>query len=186
MSQTWSNIDLIVIDDGSTDDSPDLIRSYYEKRGGFRFIVRGNKGLLKTLNEGLTLARGEFFCELASDDYFPLDSLEIRARYLLAHPLSVAVFGDGIIVQGNALTDETFCGEKRRCMLAKSDPIPDMLKGCLPVFSTGLVRTELLRRIGGFDDETFRYYEDLDTPIRLSLAGKLSMVNFPVIFRRLV
>lgn len=184
LDQSWPEVDLIVIDDGSKDGSPEVIQNLLERRGGFRFIARENRGLLKTLNEGLAMARGEFFCELASDDFFPPDSLEKRVRFLLEHPVCVAVFGDGNIVQGDVPTDEAFCGEKRRRMFEKDDPVPDMLNGCLPVFSTGLVRIEVLRLAGGFDEGTFRYYEDLDTPVRLALAGKLGCIEEPVIFRR--
>lgn len=182
--QTWPQVDLIVIDDGSRDDSPEEIQKLLDRRGGFRFVARENRGLLKTLNEGLALARGEFLCELASDDDLPPDSLEKRARFLLEHPECVAVFGDGFIVRGDVPTNETFLGERRRRALAKDDPIPDMLNGGSPVFSTGLVRTDVLRRAGGFDDGTFRYYEDLDTPIRLALAGKIGFIDEAVICRR--
>lgn len=184
LDQTWPQVDLIVIDDGSKDGSPEAIAQLFEARGGFRFIARENRGLLKTLNQGLSLARGKFFCELASDDYFPPDSIEKRVRFLLEHSECVAVFGDGVIVRGDVLSDETFCGEKRKRMLQKDDPIPDMLKGCLPVFSTGLLRTEVLRQVGGFDEENFHYYEDLDTPIRLSLVGRLGVIDSLVICRR--
>jgi GT2 family glycosyltransferase len=59
-----------------------------------------------------------------------------------------------------------------------------MLQGALPVFSTGLFRTDILREIGGFDEENFRFYEDLDTPIRLALAGRFGFIDASVICRR--
>lgn len=184
LDQSWPSVDLIVIDDGSKDGSAEEIRRLHARRGGFNFIARENKGLLHTLNEGLSLARGEFFCELASDDYFPPDSIELRVKYLQDHPGCVAVFGDGILVRGEVLTNETLIDGKRQQMFAVPDPIPHMLTGALPVFSTGLIRTGLLREVGGFDQLTFRYYEDLDTPIRLALAGRLGFMDAPVIYRR--
>lgn len=184
LTQDWSNIDLIVIDDGSTDGSPDLIRRYHEKRGGFRFIARENRGLLKTLNEGLGLAEGEFFCELASDDYFPPDSIRTRACFLRDHPECIAVFADGVIVVDGKVVEQSFLDDKRRNLLLSKDPIPDMLKGVLPVFSTGLIRRNVLQAIGGFDDKTFRYYEDLDTPLLLAIGGRLDFIDAKVICRR--
>lgn len=183
LAQELTDLDLIVIDDGSQDGSAELIRELWEKRGGFRFIARENRGLLRTLNEGLHLARGEFFCELASDDYFPPGSLQRRIDYLRDSDC-VAVFADGVIVQGTSPTAERFLPRQRRQMLAADDPIPAMLNGHLPVFSTGMIRTEVLRRVGGFDEENFRFYEDLDTPIRLALAGRFGFVDVPVICRR--
>jgi alpha-1,3-rhamnosyltransferase len=184
LSQSWQKIDLIVIDDGSRDGSPEVIRKYYEARGDFRFIARENRGLLKTLNEGLGLARGELFCELASDDYLPVDSVEQRVTYLQEHPECVAVFGDGYRVENEVLTDQRFVDERRRRLFSSKDPVPEMLGGALPVFSTGLIRRQALLAIGGFDDRTFHYYEDLDTPILLSLEGRLGFVDAPLICRR--
>lgn len=184
LDQDWPEIDLIVIDDGSKDGSPEVIRRLHETRGGFRFVARENRGLLKTLNEGLQFARGEFFCELASDDYFPVDSVKLRVKYLQEHPECVAVFGDGTLVKNDIAVENTLLDEKHRRIFSLPDPIPDMLNGALPVLSTGLVRRESLLAIGGFDEHTFRYFEDLDTPILLALQGRLGLVDAPVICRR--
>lgn len=184
LNQSWPHVDLIVIDDGSKDGSPEIIQRLLDQRGGFRFVARENRGLLKTLNEGLRLARGEFFCELASDDYFPPDSIEKRVRFLLEHPECVAVFGDGFRVVNDAVVDQSFLDEGRRQVLLATDPIPGMLEGKLPVFSSGLVRCAALKSISGFDDQMFRYYEDLDTPILLALEGRLGFIATQVICRR--
>lgn len=184
LEQSWPHIDLVVIDDGSRDGSCQVIQELHNRLGGFRFIARENRGLLKTLNEGLALSRGELICELASDDYFPSDSIEKRVRFLLAHPECVAVFGDGFRVVEDVVVNETFLDDERRQVLSSRDPIPKMLEGKLPVFSTGLVRRQALMDIGGFDDRTFRYYEDLDTPILLAQQGRLGFIDTQVIFRR--
>lgn len=178
------DLDLIVIDDGSKDGSSEIIREFHRKRGGFRLIARENQGLIRTLNEGLRLARGEYFCELASDDYFPHESLRLRSDYLRSHPECVAVFADGVMVHGTSRTSERLLDPKRRRMLVEDDPIPAMLNGHLPVFSAGLFRTEALRLAGGFDEETFRFYEDLDTPIRLARLGRFGFIDAPLICRR--
>jgi len=60
LDQTWRDLDLIVIDDGSTDGSADLIEQIKRGGGGFRFVRRENRGLIKTLNQGLQMAKGKF------------------------------------------------------------------------------------------------------------------------------
>jgi GT2 family glycosyltransferase len=104
--------------------------------------------------------------------------------YLQEHPECVAVFGDGYRVENDVQTDQRFIDERRRRLFSSQDPVPEMLEGALPVFSTGLIRRQALLAIGGFDDRTFRYYEDLDTPVLLSLQGKFGFVDAPVICRR--
>ncbi len=184
LNQTHSEIDLIVIDDGSSDNSPEVIADVHLKFGGFRYIARENRGLLHTLQEGLMLGRGEFFCEIASDDFFPPDSLEKRVEFLRNNPDYVAVFGDGISVRGENLTEERLVSKRRRQIFENKDPIPEMLQGALPIFSTGLIKRHSLLALGGFDCDTFRYYEDLDTPVLLSLHGQIGFIDAPVIYRR--
>ncbi len=184
LKQSHPEIDLIVIDDGSKDDSPQVIADLYREYGGFRYIARENRGLLHTLQEGLMLGRGECFCEIASDDFFPEHSLEKRVDYLEKNPDVVAVFGEGILVRGETLTEEGLVDSRRRRIFAVEDPIPGMLAGALPVFSTGLIRRQTLIDMGGFDAGTFRYYEDLDTPVLLALQGRFGFIDAPVICRR--
>lgn len=184
LAQTWSQVDLIVIDDGSSDGSAELIQTFWEERGGFTYLRRENRGLIQTLNQGLELAKGQYFCELASDDYLPVDSLEKRATFLNNHQDCVAVFADGYMVWDEQETKERFLDEKRRRLFDQNDPIPDLLRGTLPVFATGLFLTSILREVGGFDCETFRYYEDLEMPVRLCQKGRVGFLDEPVFFRR--
>lgn len=183
LAQTWPDIDLIVIDDGSTDDSFDIISRFHKERGGFRFVSRDNKGLVHTLNQGLRMAEGEFFTELSADDFLPPDSIERRVTYLQGHPECVAVFGDELLVEGHELTNRTVMREKHRRMFGKADPIPDILRGAFPLFPTGLIRRKQFLDVGGFDPRLC-HYEDLDTPVRLALVGRLGCLDDPVIFRR--
>lgn len=184
LAQTWPQVDLIVIDDGSSDGSAELIQTFWEQRGGFTYLRRENRGLIQTLNQGLELAKGQYFCELASDDYLPFDSLEKRATFLNNHQDCVAVFADGYMVWDERETKERFLDEKRRRLFDQKDPIPDLLRGTLPVFATGLFLTSSLREVGGFDYESFRYYEDLEMPVRLCQKGKVGFLDEPVFFRR--
>lgn len=184
LDQDWPDIDLIVIDDGSTDGSAELIQELYEKRGGFRFVKRENQGLIKTLNQGLSLARGDYFCELASDDFFPADSIRKRVMAMQQKPGCAVVFADGVLIAGEVTTGQTLVRDKHRNMFAAEDPIPHMLQGALPVFSTGLFLTDALRNIGGFDDSSYQYYEDLEIPLRLCAMSKIDFLDDTVIYRR--
>jgi len=70
--QTYPNIELIIINDGSTDDSDEVIKKVIRQSLGrdIRYISRENKGVVYTRNEGMELATGEFICYLDADDYF--------------------------------------------------------------------------------------------------------------------
>lgn len=184
LQQDWPAIDLIVIDDGSTDNSPSVIKSFHDKHGGFRYISRENRGLVNTLTEGLSLVKGKYFCELASDDFLPENSISSRVAFLEKKPEHIAVFTDGLIIQKNKITDERLINVERHAMFHSEDPIPSIIQGKGPIFATGLFNTEKFISIGGFDNENFRFYEDLDTPIRICLDGEIGFINEPLFFRR--
>jgi alpha-1,3-rhamnosyltransferase len=179
LTQDWPHIDLIVIDDGSTDRSPQILSDLYREKGGFRFISRPNKGLIKTLNEGLTIAEGEFFCLLASDDYLPPGSLSSRASFLLENPECVSVFGDALQLTEDKVSNQPVMDVKRRRLFELADPIPEFIRGVNLPIHTLMARTEILKNIGGFDLR-YQYCEDLDPQLLLYLAGPIKFIDVPV------
>lgn len=70
LQQTYKNIELIIIDDGSTDKSLDIITKY---RDSAKIVSRKNKGIVYTRNEAIQLAKGRYLCFLDADDYFDQD-----------------------------------------------------------------------------------------------------------------
>lgn len=86
LNQTYSNIELIVVNDGSTDNSEKVILSYNEKfknKGvSFIYIYQENKGLAGAINSGLKKVTGEYLCWPDSDDYLEPESIEKRVNVL--------------------------------------------------------------------------------------------------------
>jgi alpha-1,3-rhamnosyltransferase len=86
VNQTYQNIQFIVIDDGSKDNSPAILQKLQEQYG-FYLECRTNHGLVKTLNYALkNLTTGKYVCILDSDDYFVLDKIEKQVAMLELHP----------------------------------------------------------------------------------------------------
>ena len=81
VNQTYENIELIVIDDGSKDASPQIIEEL-SKKYNFKFIHRSNKGLSATLNEGIRLSQGKYISVCASDDKLKLDKIEKQVKFM--------------------------------------------------------------------------------------------------------
>ena len=92
MSQQGVSFELVVIDDGSTDSSPDILERL-QREFGFTYIRRETRGVVATMNELLSLARGKFFCSFASDDIMPADRLKVQSDYLKNHSRCKACFG---------------------------------------------------------------------------------------------
>ena len=86
VEQNYSNIELIVIDDGSKDSSPSILQAL-QKEYGFYLELRTNHGLVKTLNYALkNLVHGKYVCILDSDDYWALDKIKQQVTVMEEHP----------------------------------------------------------------------------------------------------
>lgn len=73
LCQTYDNFELIIVDDGSTDNSRDVIRSYSDQR--IHFITQKNQGQAAAFNAGFNSSKGEIICFLDSDDYWMPDKI---------------------------------------------------------------------------------------------------------------
>ena len=100
LAQTYSNIELIVIDDGSPDNTAAVLQHLHDEAKNtarpFTFIAKKNSGLSDTLNQALALATGKYICQFGSDDIMLPEKTAIQVAFMEAHP-DVAVCG------GNAL-----------------------------------------------------------------------------------
>lgn len=109
LTQTYPNIEFIIVNDGSTDESDSIIRQYEHKfiERGFRFVYycQINKGLGAAIDAGLKLFTGEYLCWPDADDYLETDSIEERVNYLEAHPEYAIVTSDAYIRDYNNLGD---------------------------------------------------------------------------------
>lgn len=74
LKQTYEKLEIVIIDDGSKDNSPDIIRNYHDPR--IKFIEQENHGAHNTINRGLNMALGEYLCILNSDDEFHSDRIK--------------------------------------------------------------------------------------------------------------
>jgi glycosyltransferase involved in cell wall biosynthesis len=85
-AQTFKDFELIVIDDGSTDNSCDIL-NHLNRKYDFTFITQENMGLARTFNKGIQqYARGKYFTFCASDDYWLPQKLEKQVSFLEQHP----------------------------------------------------------------------------------------------------
>lgn len=82
LDQSMSDLELIVIDDGSSDNSPKLLAELARKDGRVQFFARANKGAADTINEGIARARGQWIGIINSDDLYPDNRLELLLEAL--------------------------------------------------------------------------------------------------------
>ena len=103
LAQTFTDFEFIIIDDGSTDSSPEIVRSYADERIRF-YQNEHNMGVSATLNRGLELAKGEYIARMDSDDISLPERFAKQVEYMDAHPECV-VLGTSIIKFGDSLNE---------------------------------------------------------------------------------
>lgn len=161
--QTYENLEVIIIDDGSTDGSHDLILEL-QKKYNFKYIHRPNKGLIKTLNEALEIAKGEYICWGGSDDIFLKDKAERQVAFLKENPDFVLCYGKMTFInnQGGII-------KNAKSKHSRSGFVFDsLLQRCFITLPTVMIKTSIIREFGGFDERFFLE----DYPLWLKISKK--------------
>lgn len=111
LSQTYNNIELIFVDDGSFDKTKDIVDDYMkkfkEKNIEFKYLYQENQGLAGAVNYGLKHVTGDYLTWMDSDDILKEDSIEMKVEFLNNHPDIVWLRGEGEIVNEDDLTTPT-------------------------------------------------------------------------------
>lgn len=92
--QTYENWECIVVDDGSTDNTRDIVYRYISKDNRFKYIYQTNKGLSAARNTGIKNAKGDYLQFLDADDLIEKRKLELQLNYFLQYPDVGIVYGD--------------------------------------------------------------------------------------------
>lgn len=177
IDQTYENIELIIIDDGSKDNSvhkiQEMIPLCEERFVRFEFRFRPNKGLSATLNEALEWCNGKYFSAIASDDQMLRDKTLIQVKYLEEHNQVCAVMGAVNWIDSNSII------VSRRPLLNKKYSFEEifLLKQNLNV-CTQMAHLDIIKSVGGYKDGFI--IEDWYMWLKLAKLG--GIVNIPYYF----
>lgn len=176
LSQTVAPQEIIVVDDGSTDDTPSIVRALGPR---VRYYPQRNSGVSVARNEGARVARGEFIAYLdADDEWFP-SKLEVQLERLASKPEAIASFMSVIRV------DET-SGQEVTLKYRFSDDLVErlLLESCIVGHSSSvLIRRTALQDLGGFSKE-FSQCADWDMWLRLADSGPVDVVEEALVLYR--
>lgn len=166
LQQTYRNIELLVVDDGSSDDSVLRIQRLQEKHG-FDFREQKNQGLVRTLNDALQRAQGIYFVPFASDDIMLPGRIELQVRYMQTHP-EVAICGGNI----KPIDPQGRVVDKRESLRAACRlDFDSLFKGTLPgaPAPTLMLRRDVVLEVGGYDPSI--RIEDLTMMLKVAKTG---------------
>ena len=179
LAQTYPHCEIIVVDDGSTDDTRALIESRYANRVHYHY--QPNRGPGAARNAGLSLARGEFIQFFDADDIMEMDTLGARLVFLQGHPEYAVAYGPATVFWDDD-PDHLFESANRQYYTSE-----DILKAEIHtpflLLIMALARREWAVRVGGMD-ESLRSNEDWHFWLKIAAAGGLfAYVDGPPVAR---
>lgn len=187
LSQTVKDIELIVVDDGSTDRTQEIVASY---GASVRLITQANAKVCAARNRGIREASGEYICLMDHDDYWFPGKLARQLEEFEAHPEAGAVYSSFIC--WHAGPDGYFPDPKGFDLKSFPDDIdPDFsgwvyhqfLLDCWMLTSTVMFRAEVFKRCGMFD-ETLPFSEDWELWLRISRVYPMIQLRRPTTLYR--
>ena len=173
LSQTYTDIEIILIDDGSTDDTEIIAREYL-RYSFFRYFRQSNKGQPKAKNQGISHARGDFIAFLDADDFWESNKLKKQNALFADSDVGVVysrrnwVDSDGLEISGNER------------VLRRGKIIDHIFIDNFVCFSSSVIRKSYLEQIGYFD-ESLPMGIDYDLWIRLASVCKFDFVDEPLV-----
>lgn len=177
LAQTYENIEVLVIDDGSTDDTRRVIEPFLDN-SRVRSLFQTNKGQAAAKNYGIRESRGEYIAFLDADDIWALDKLEAQIPLFLQSP---AV---GVVYSRFACIDE----KGVEFQVSNNNHFRGRVSGPLLIynfigFGTSVVRKKCFERLGGFK-ENIPMGIDYDLWLRLSTCYEFDYVDRPLLYYR--
>jgi hypothetical protein len=178
LRQTHSDFELLIINDGSSDRSLDIIKRYARRDPRVRVTDRGNRGLIATLNEGIAEARGEYVARMDADDVAAPDRLAKQAKWLMADPACVVVGTSFILIDESGRPHTTWHCFVNDLTIRHALPA----EGCIP-HPTAMIRRSALTQAGGYRAD-YVAAEDYDLWRRLARVGRLQNLAEPLLLKR--
>ena len=176
-AQTYRDFELIVVDDGSDDDTAQVVARFGDR---LRYLRQEHRGVSAARNAGLAAATAPYLAFLDSDDLWAPEMLATGIDYMETHPecgLVCSDFAVGEIRGGSApVRWESFLGVRRAHRLVQTAGFPELLDGNFVSLCTAVVRTSAAREVGGFD-ESFLYMEDWDFALRVGARRPIGFIN---------
>jgi len=175
LAQDYVNYELIVVDDGSTDNTHDILNSYQKN---FLVLRQNNKGVSAARNRGLAAASGRFIAFLDSDDFWLPQKLSRQVDFFHSNPDALICQTEEIWIRNNVRVNPKKRHKKPSGMIFEPS-----LSLCLVSPSAVMIKRNLFEEVGLFD-ETLPACEDYDLWLRVSCRHPVHLIDTPLIIKR--
>lgn len=167
MDQTYQDFEIVVLDDGSTDNTRDILKRYDDR---VRYFYQENRGIASARNEAIKRSTGEYIAFLDSDDYWVREKLEKQIHLFDMH----SEYGMVASCCSSIRLDGSFREKNRPGM--SGWVLTDLFKKNFIRTSSAVIKRECLDQVGLFD-ETFRECEEYDLWLRVAARYPVGFIN---------
>jgi len=182
LNQTFKDLELLIIDDGSIDGTEDIINKYKDKDQRVISIKSDtNKGVVHSLNKGLEITRSDFIARIDADDIWISEKLERQIRHLNADEDLYMSATAKININDNGEVRE---GEKYPHVFEYQEIKQNILKRNIFCHSSVVFRRDILNTVGYYN-ESFVNSEDYEFWIRIIDRHKVEILPDPMVFYRI-
>lgn len=176
LSQSYSNLEFIIVNDGSIDNSIQIINDYKKKDNRIKVINQENIGLAISLNKAIKYSNGKYIARFDADDISLPNRLEKQIQYLETHNDYIMVSSSAYFIDKN---DKIY---GRTCPLLSERLLLKQLKYINPIIHPSVViRKDALEKVGLYDENIKQICEDYYLWNKLSKTGKIKVLFTPLI-----
>ena len=172
VSQSYQHWELLVVDDGSTDDTPLIVQQMAAADSRIRLILQKNSGVSVARNCGTDQAKGKLIAFLDADDRWFSEKLAVHAEFMRSHPEASASFARAELINFDGTASHQKTNNFAVCVAAHSILYTN------PTITTSniVIRKSAFEAIGGFD-ESMRHDEDVDLLFRLAYRAGFKLMG---------